>query len=143
MGKTELELVNQDEAAMLKSMGFDWPTLHLLNPTKKKGAIESKGKFPVNWNKTINCLCRPSLDLAFKWLRQQKRIFVTIDHAYSLGHAEDHFYVGNICAFIPESVSGMQYWTNDGGTAIAHSTYEQAQHEALERIAKMQKIKEA
>jgi hypothetical protein len=83
MNKNKLQLVNFEQAKLLKEAGFDWATDYYYN-------IEDKSleffdfDTEENHNEYDDCYSAPLIPIALKWFRDVKKIRYSIGIDYSI-----------------------------------------------------------
>ena len=124
------ELVTLETAKLLKDKGFDWKCEHIIGCNK----VITKYDLPQSMsccteidNESVEFLC-PTLYIAQKWLRENKKLHITIynsasGYTYDISKAD----MGTVVFCFPEG-------PNDGGNWDA---YEEALEAGLQEALKL------
>ena len=67
--------VSLEVAKLLKKVGFDWGTYSAYN---KDGMFTDKNRSILTWNDFANYYSAPTLDVAQRWLREVKNVWIEV-----------------------------------------------------------------
>lgn len=87
--KKELQLVNFEQAKKLKEMGYDYPTNTFFEDEKSRVSHRS---YDYNlFLEGYNVISQPTIQQAFMWLRNEKKLLISINPDLSSTVAFDKF----------------------------------------------------
>ena len=113
--------VSLEVAKLLKKAGFNWDTYSAYN---KDGMFTDKNRSILTWNDFANYYSAPTLDVAQRWLRELKGIFICTTPEIKDYYATWNFYICN--------EQGLFYENED-----CFLTYEEAQEMGIKKALEM------
>ena len=118
------DYVSFEIAKFLKEKGFDWICSVVYDLERPKSCKDNKyytNFGTLNHNKWPDLVSAPTLQMAMKWLREVKNIFISVDYSYICGQ-----YKHTIC--LADSSLNHKYGAN---VDYDYKTYEEAVEAAL------------